>query len=495
MKTTISHLSALLLSFLSGLLVALAFPPWNLEWLIWIGLTPVLAALLLFESNWLFSLLRGALFGVVFSGITFYWLLQSGRPIEWLWNLGSLSLVGAIWGFLVNRFVDLPIKKTERAEKVSPILPGSGSTPEAWSKSVAHLRAALFAAATWTVLEWARGVLLPGWNTLGSALQTNLPLLQMATVTGASGLSFVIVFANLVVLSSVRRLILEPGRMSWASRFDVTATLGGIFLIALAGFAFLQPSASKDSKAVGLLPTKSTDVSELISKSKLDHPVDLWVWRSAQIVAGDYLKFGKASIGKDVALVTRVASGDRGSMSGAVIVTPGAVKNIVIIPRPYPLFQPGVNSPGRTLNSFNYKETSWVPLLNWEGGDLLLVRGAITKGVQVLISLSDFSPAPPAAGEQMFANLRFLALSLGRPMIFSNAEFSAIATSSGKIVAKSNTGDEPISGQIEPLQPFDVTLYGRYGDWFAIGCGAIMMAMAISRRFQRANENPRRFAS
>jgi len=158
MKNVVSQLLAILLSLLSGLLVALAFPPWNLEWLIWVALTPILGALLLFKSDWRFSLFRGALFGAGFGAITFSWLAQGGRVTEWFWNVGSIAVVGAIWAYVVARFVELPVKKLEQPEKVRPILPGNGSTPEAWRKSIAHLRAALLTAAAWTVLEWARGV-------------------------------------------------------------------------------------------------------------------------------------------------------------------------------------------------------------------------------------------------------------------------------------------------------------------------------------------------
>jgi apolipoprotein N-acyltransferase len=459
-----------------------------MEWLIWIGFTPVLAALLLFGSGRGYALLNGALFGITFGGIIFSWLLQSNRTIDWIWNLGTFAIVGTMWAYLVHRFVDLPVRTSTRKERLSPILPGQGSTPEAWQKSLAHLRAALFVASAWTVLEWARGVLIPGWNTVGSALQTSLPLLQLATVTGAGGLTFAIVFANLIVLTTIRRIVLEPGRMSWAARFDVTATLGVIFLIAVGGFYFLKPGTANDSKVVGVVPTRSTDFNELVEKireAKANQSVDLWVWHAAKIAPGDYSKFAEVSIGKDSALVSGVISGNQNSVNGAVIVTPGSVKNLFIMPRSYPLFEPGAGSQPRTLNSFDYKDATWTPLLNWEGGDLQLVRGAIAKGIQILISISDLQNAPPAAAQQMFSNMRFLTLSLGRPLIFASSGFSAVTTKSGKIVTEQSGEGEVISGRIEAPLPFEVTLYGRYGDWFAIACGAITIVTAISERLRR----------
>jgi apolipoprotein N-acyltransferase len=315
-----------------------------------------------------------------------------------------------------------------------------------------------------------------------------LPLLQLATVTGAGGLTFAIVFANLIVLTTIRRIVLEPGRMSWAARFDVTATLGVIFLIAVGGFYFLKPGTANDSKVVGVVPTRSTDFNELVEKireAKANQSVDLWVWHAAKIAPGDYSKFAEVSIGKDSALVSGVISGNQNSVNGAVIVTPGSVKNLFIMPRSYPLFEPGAGSQPRTLNSFDYKDATWTPLLNWEGGDLQLVRGAIAKGIQILISISDLQNAPPAAAQQMFSNMRFLTLSLGRPLIFASSGFSAVTTKSGKIVTEQSGEGEVISGRIEAPLPFEVTLYGRYGDWFAIACGAITIVTAISERLRR----------
>ena len=199
--------------------------------------------------------------------------------------------------------------------KVSPILPGYGFNAEAWTKSIANLRAAFLTAAAWTVLEWTRGVLLPEWNAVGTVLQANLPLLQISTITGVSGLSFVVVFANLIALTAVRRIILEPGRMTWASRFDVTATLGVIFLAGLAGFWWLQQKPAGDRKNIGLICPDTVDFNRLLELSKQESGkgIDLFVWRCARFGPGDYNLFGDALIGKTIGLVSGTTSAENGS--------------------------------------------------------------------------------------------------------------------------------------------------------------------------------------
>src|ERR1700742_364739 len=155
MKRLLLPASAILLSLLGGVLVAMAFPPWNYDWLIWIGFTPVLAGLLLFPRPWVTSLIQGAVFAGTFGGVVFFWLWAGGRPADWFSNVATLALLGAIWGSFVGLFVQLPVKSGDR--KVSPILPGYGFNAAAWTTSIANLRAAFLTAAAWAVLEWTRG--------------------------------------------------------------------------------------------------------------------------------------------------------------------------------------------------------------------------------------------------------------------------------------------------------------------------------------------------
>lgn len=491
MKPFLLHLSTILLSLAGGILVALAFPPWNQDWLIWIGFTPVLAALLLFPRHWIISLIQGAVFGGAFGGLVFYWLWTGGRPNDWASNVASLASVGAIWGMFVNLFVRLPPRNGDR--KVSPILPGYGFNTVAWTKSVLHLRAALLTAAAWTVLEWTRGVLLPEWNAVGTVLQSNLPLLQISTVTGVSGLSFVVIFANLIALMTVRRIILEPGRMTWASRFDVTITLGVIFLAGIAGFWWLQREPVGDRKSIGLVCPDTVDFNRLLelSQQQSGKGIDLFVWRCARFGSGDYARLGEAAIGKTAGLVAGTTVSENGALGGATIIIPGAIRNVVLIPARRDFFQAGTASIGRTLSPFGFADTNWITFINWEAADPRLIRAAVARQIQAIIALVDPFPGGRGATEQLFANLRLWSASLGHPVIFaSTKEFSAIVTSSGKIVAgaRVKSGADVLTGTIQVPSPYDFTLYGHYGDWFAVACGAVCLVTAISERLRLYHE-------
>jgi len=498
MKSLRIYLPPILLSLVGGVLTALAFPPWNHDWLIWIGLTPVLAALLLFPRRWVTSLIQGAVFAGTFGGLVFSWLWTGGRPNDWLWNVASLALLGAIWGIFVGLFVSLPVGNGDR--KVSPILPGYGFHAAAWAKSISHLRAASLTAAAWTVLEWARGVLLPEWNAIGTVLQTNLPLLQISTVTGVSGLSFMVVFANLIALTTVRRIILEPGRMTWTSRFDVTATLGVIFLTGLAGFWWLQQKPAGDHKNIGLICPDTVDFNRLLdlTKEESGKGVDLFVWRCVRFDPGDYKLLGDASIGKTTGLVSGTTSAENGSLGGTTIILPGSIRNLLLIPRRSDFFQPWAGSVGRALSPFEFSDAHWATFIHWEAGDPRLVRAAVTKQIQVIVALVDPFPGGRGGTEQLLANLRLWSASLGRPVIFASTKgYSAIVSRSGKIVAgpRVTSAADVLTGVIEVPGPFDSTPYGRYGDWFAVACGAACLVTAVSGRLRHYHEKSGRFSA
>ena len=498
MRAILLRSSAILLSIVGGVVTAMAFPPWNYDWLIWIGFTPVLVGLLLFPRRWVFSLVQGAVFGGTFGGLVFSWLWASGHPGDWAWNVASLALLGAIWGGFIGFFVQLPARSGDR--KVAPLLPGYGFNAAAWTTSMANLRAAFLAAAAWAFLEWARGVLLPQWNAVGTVLQANLPLLQISTVTGVSGLSFIVVFANLVAMTAVRRLILEPGRMTWASRFDVTATLGAIFLAGLAGFWWLRQPPTNSRKNIGLICPDTVDFNHLLELSKQEsgRGIDLFVWRCARFGPGDYKLIGDWLIGKTVGLVSGTTTGESGVLGGATIVLPGAIRNILLLPIRRDFFQPGGGPSGRALNPIGFADANWATFVNWEAGDPRLVRGAAMKQIQAIIAVVDPFHGGRGGTDQLFANLRLWSVSVGRPVIFATTkDFAAIVTRSGKIVARGRDAAAPdvLTGAIDLPGPFDSTPYGRYGDWFAVACGAACLVTAFSERIRRYHEKSGRLSA
>src|SRR5207237_2541250 len=109
---------------------------------------------------------------------------------------------------------------------------GRAASPprSAWTRSTNNLLLAFVLAAGWTTQEWLRGWVFSGfgWNGLGVALHANWPLIQIAEFTGVAGLSFMVVFANVIALTTVRRLILEARVHAMRPHYDLTLTMAAI---------------------------------------------------------------------------------------------------------------------------------------------------------------------------------------------------------------------------------------------------------------------------
>src|SRR5262252_8962661 len=112
-----------LAAILSGLLYAVCFPPFNLTWLCWIALTPLIAAIWFSgkESRhpWLRNLLLGYIAGMIFFTITFSWLWALGTLFENFWLHGLslllsiyLAIYFALWAWFCG-FVQPTEKKRE----------------------------------------------------------------------------------------------------------------------------------------------------------------------------------------------------------------------------------------------------------------------------------------------------------------------------------------------------------------------------------------------
>src|SRR5215207_4298537 len=199
-----------LAAVLTGLLLALSFPPYNAGGVAFVALIPLLCAIWLRRParrpGWYWFRL-GYVAGVVFFTMTFWWLSSLGplfhngvlRFLSFYLAL-YLALFIALWawfaGWVVGRHFDtLPPDATAKFERPPLLL------------STRNLGVGIVLAAAWTTLEWARGLgaLSFGWNGLGVALHKELALIQIAELTGVPGLTFLLVLCNVIGLITILR--------------------------------------------------------------------------------------------------------------------------------------------------------------------------------------------------------------------------------------------------------------------------------------------------
>jgi apolipoprotein N-acyltransferase len=487
------------LSLLSGVLLGLAFPPWNVSWLVWIAFIPVLSGLLVLGGSAVVLLVQGAVFSATFGYIAFSWLEAEIRWYELAQNVGTLIVAGAVWAWLVGRFAvlpEFPKGKTGKKKSLEPILVAPGRSTDAWIGSGAHLRLAVLVASAWTALEWARGFLLPVWNQAGLPLGSNLALLQLTKVVGPSGLTFIVVFANTIVLANIRRLILQPGRMNWAGRFDVTATLAVILLTAAAGFWSLRSAPEPKGLKVGIVSSSETDLSHLTDLSLVAPAThcDLVVWRRTQLHNGDYQVLSRASLGQSITLIAGTATSPEAPLTGYNIFAPGSVRSVFAFAS-HPLFQLMADQRLRNDQPITCKDASILTFLGNDAGSLERFRAAVQKQIQCFVILVDQPAGIATEEEQLKQNVRVWAVALGRPIVFNSRRAGAILMAkSGRVTASVNPDIEGASvGQVDPPVGVDSSYYAVYGDWFPISMGVLALFLALSEGLKKFYAEPRRF--
>ncbi|MDP2945971.1 MAG: apolipoprotein N-acyltransferase [bacterium] len=160
----------LFLCLLSAVLLILSFPKSNLEFLAWFGFVPVFFALnnKSLKQAFLLFFITGIIF---WSGII-YWLVHVTLPGTIVLIL-YLALYFAIFGLIIR-----PLTKR--------------STPYVL----------IFIPSVWVLLEYIRSHLFTGfpWALLGYSQYLNLPVLQIADITGVWGVSFLVMMVNVAII-------------------------------------------------------------------------------------------------------------------------------------------------------------------------------------------------------------------------------------------------------------------------------------------------------
>ena len=206
------------LSLLSGLLLILSFPKFNLEFLAWIGFVPLFFALNNKSAAQAFFLFFFT--GIIFWSGIIYWLVH-------VTAIGTVLLI--IYLALYFGIFGLAIRPCTRR-----------STPYTL----------IFIPALWVLLEYLRSHLLTGfpWALLGYSQYLNLPVIQIADITGVWGVSFLVMVVNVAIVempwSAKRGLI---------SRLKIVVALLAIFLFLTLSYGYLRLSGRALSQARHLL--------------------------------------------------------------------------------------------------------------------------------------------------------------------------------------------------------------------------------------------------
>lgn len=494
------------LAALTGLGLYLSFPPAALWPLAFGALVPLLVAIDRARPRTAFWL--GTLAGMVFYPLNLSWTTHALAVYGGLsWALSLLLLV------LLSFYLALSL--------------GVFAVGWVWLRPASAVARALFAASLWVSLEFARTYLLTGfpWAFLAYTQSETLPLIQIASVAGLYGVSFLLVLVNAAMAFALR----HPGKAAVAPGLVASLALVGSLAYGAQTLSRPEPSAGlsvavlqgnieQRAKWDPAFREATLAIYERLTREAGRHGADLIVWPETAV------PFALRLEPEARTRVARLASETkRFLLVGSLDVDGGCVYNSVFLISPEGAFLQRYDK----MHLVPFGE--YVPLRPLLGFANKLARGTIGDvsagteptifrlpqgGFGVTISYEVYFPAEvrrffcsgtgflvnitndawygrSAAPRQHLAMAVFRAVENGAFLVRSaNTGISAIIDPRGRILARSPIFTEAVLvGEIAGRA--DGTVYTRVGDLFAWlaaagAAGAVLVRLlGRSRRFFR----------
>jgi len=522
----------------TGALLILCFPPWNQGWLCWIALTPLISAIFASSPGHRRGGLRlaalGYLAGWIFFTCTFWWLGSTLAPLfrtPLLRGLPALlalymGLYVAIWSWFVG----------------AVLAPDDGSGKR-FQNSARNLFIGCAGAAAWLPLEWVRTWLWGGfgWNPLGVALHQDLAMIQIVDITGVPGLSFLIVFVNLMGVIVARRIISEFGPVFLTRiRWEFSATMALVALVFAYGVHALlhqDPSPTVPLRVAAIQPnipqTEKHDIAmeddiferldRLTGLAALAQPhPQLFIWPEAatprdiddELTSNFVIE--QARRAGSALLIGTLELDLEGSYNIAALITDGGrtrqrYRKMHLVPfgeylplRPVFSAIPAVGqlvpsdfTPGSQPTALTLSDPPirLGILICFEDSLGDLTRRFVGRGANVLVNITNdgwFAKSPAAS--QHLANALFRAVENRRPLIrCGNTGITCAVDIHGRVQTWINPFEEGFSvRQVSVPTTSSLTFYTRFGDWFTALCSGIaLLALLRGIRQRRGGNAPR----
>jgi len=533
----------------SGVLWAASFPKIGLAGLAWIAPGLMLFSALGRDGGEAFRL--GYVAGLVHYLISLYWLLFIPFPVGavagWLSLSAFLALYPAVWVWLGWKLFPRTFSQA------APDANANGSTGQiparlrpsssaqallslSWGQ---RLRWTLSCALLWVALEMVVGRFLTGfpWNFLGVSQYEMLPLIQIASITGIYGISFLVAWFSVSFANTVFILMMQP-MQRWAWRGAIILPMLTLAAVIAFGFrramhrprsdrelsvALVQPSIPQtliwDPKEANNRFKQLLRLSELALRSK----PDLLVWPEAALPNTDqemYRAITNLVVSHNVWMIFGADDVQTVVQSPQVVDTKYFNSSFLLNPKGEVA---GIYRKRRLVIFGEYVPLSrWLPFMKYltpiSGGftpgdrpvPFRLSKGATTS---VLICFEDVFPhlareyatdetdfllnltnngwfGESAAQWQHAATAVFRAVENGLPLVrCANNGLTCWVDSTGRLHEVNYRDSKDIYragfkiAKIPLLpdgQKREPTLYHRYGDWFGWGCVVLASLMFLN---------------
>lgn len=194
--------------FLSGIMLVLCFPTFDLFYLAWIVLVPFFFSL--YDKEVKKAFIIGVVFGLPYFFGTLYWIYHSINHygnvpfVISIMVVILLSLYLSLYTGLFASLFSLTIKKTK-------------------------LPALLIAPIFWVVLEFLRSYIFTGfpWSSIGYSQYKFLTIIQLSDITGIYGVSFLVIALN----GALADLYLLRRRVKEMPLFPISYTVIGMIIL------------------------------------------------------------------------------------------------------------------------------------------------------------------------------------------------------------------------------------------------------------------------
>ena len=480
-----------LLSIISGVVLASAFPRPGIYVLAWVGLVPLFIALR--KATLIQSIIYGLITGLTFFGIILFWISLFGY-LPWI----LVSIVEAVF---IAAFALI-------SARIQPNKIG-------WFGYFA-------VPAAWTAMQWARslGTYSLTWGSFAHSQANNLPIAQLSSITGTWGIDFLICLFNLaaadilVPLNHKRRYI--PGVIVVLSVISVWF-IGYNFLSTplphnkAAKIAIIQGNTNQDVVVDSTYLYSTFNTFTAMSRSAAKSKPDFIVWPETTlptIITNTLWSEQIASLAKETSANFIVGAYDSQcdprlceyhngahfyNKSGKKL---GVYRKVHLVP--YGEFVP-LRERLPFLKRYAIRDIDVLPgkshiLIKTDIGKVgvnicfeslfsQISRQETQKGAVVLFVLTDdswFGRIQAARLHLMMSRLR--AIENRRYVVRAAATgISAIIDPYGRVIDELGIFKQGIvSGRIQPMQIR--TLYVRWGDYFAYIClGIVVVGLVVSR--------------
>jgi apolipoprotein N-acyltransferase len=412
--------------------------------------------------------------------------------------------------------------------------------------SAEALRVSGLAALAWVALEWVRGWLFTGfgWNGLGVALHENKVMIQAADLVGVAGLSFLPMLICVTVLLTVWRVVvgLREGRgLRRQLDLAVAVSLLGAQLVYGVGrygrpapvgtelkLALVQQNVDQvdrwtlDEAVVQDIYQRYANMTELYAGKREggDSAVDLVVWPESGMLLTWYHPSHEAYLNGllgtgDYALLTGVDVDEPtvGLYNSAALVR-GNIDNVKFHHKlhlvPFGEYLPGRSwvpgleavlggilpmdlGAGTSTEPLKLEKPAVeiIPLICFEDTVGRVARRFAREGPQVMINMTNDGWFIRSVENQVHLNnALFRCVELRRPMCrAANTGVTAVIDDRGVVVDElrdPQTGSPFIQGVLPAKvvlpDKMELTVYARFGDWFAALALWLCVAVWLWRR-------------